>query len=85
MWTLAHFLPLIVGHMIADGDAYWENFLHLLEIMGVLFARLIAAERCGYLKALISDHHSCFKDLYPHVPITMKMHSIIHLPSLILE
>ena len=85
MWTLARFLPLVIGHMIPEGDAHWENFLRLLDIVDILFARPITTEHVGYLEALISDHHSCFKDLYPNASITMKMHSMIHMPRLILQ
>ena len=85
MWTLGRFLPLVIGHIIPEGDEYWENFLRLLDIMDILFARTILSEDCGYLEALINDHHSAFKGLYPDVNITMKMHSMIHMPRLILE
>ena len=85
MWTLGRFLPLVIGHVIPEGNEYWENFLTLLEIMNILFARRIAKEDCGYLESLISDHHSCFRKLYPNVSITMKMHSVVHMRRLILE
>ena len=85
MWALARFLPLAIGHLIPEGDAHWENFLLLLDITDILFARPIAKEACGYLESLISDHHSCFRELYPHASVTMKMHSMIHMPRLILE
>lgn len=85
MWTLGRFLPFVIGHRIPEGNEHWENFLRLLEIMDILFARCIPAEECGYLEALISDHHSCFKDLYPDASITLKMHSMVHMPQLILQ
>ena len=85
MWTLARFLPLVIGHKIPERDEHWENFLCLLDIIDIVFAPVIAPENCGYLESLISDHHSCFKDLYPNAGITMKMHSMVHLPRLILE
>ena len=82
MWTLARFLPLAIGHIVPEGNEYWENFLHLLDIMDVLFARCIPTELCGYL---ISDHHSTFRSLYPNVSITLKMHSMVHMPRLIMQ
>ena len=85
MWALARFLPLVIGHLIPEDDEHWENFLCLLDIMDILFAHNIASGACGYLEALIDDHHSTFLELYPHAPITMKMHSILHMPRLILE
>ena len=85
MWTLACFLPFVIGHKIPEGNGNWENFLRLLEIMDILFCPHIPKEECGYLESLISDHHLCFKELYPGVPVTMKMHTMIHMPRLVLE
>ena len=85
MWTLARFLPFAIGHLIPEGNKNWENFLRLLEIMDIVFARRILKDECGYLESLINDHHTSFKELYPSVSITMKMHSIVHMPRLILE
>ena len=85
MWTLARFLPLAIGHIVPEGNEYWENFLRLLDIMDVLFARCIPTELCGYLESLISDHHSTFRSLYPNVSITLKMHSMVHMPRLIMQ
>ena len=85
MWTFARFLPLAIGHLLPKDDKHWENFLCLLEIMDILFAPDIAVDACGYLESLISDHHSTFLELYPAASITMKMHSIVHMPRLILE
>ena len=85
MWTLGRFLPLSIGHMVPENDKHWENFLCLLEIMDIIFSRRVPKSECGYLEALISDHHSTFKELYPSVSITMKLHSMIHMPRLILK
>lgn len=85
MWTLGRFLPLAIGHLITEGDEYWENFLGLLHIMDILFARHVTEDACAYLEVLISDHHSTFRELYPGTAITMKMHSMIHMPQLMLQ
>ena len=84
-WTMARFFPFVMGHLIPEGNKYWENFLCLLEIMNMVFARIFPKEECGYLECLIHEHHYHFKELYPDVSITMKMHSMVHLPRLILE
>lgn len=85
MWTLGRFLPLVIGHLVPEDDEHWDNFLCLLEIMDILFARPVAPDACALVEVLISDHHSKFKDLYPHTTITLKMHSMIHMPRLMLE
>ena len=85
MWTFGRFLPLVIGHLVTDEDEHWQNFIRLLEIMDHLFAHTFLKEDCGYLEVLINDHHITFKELYPDVSITLKMHSMVHMPRLILE
>ena len=85
MWTLARFLPLAIGYIIAEDDPYWLNFIRLLEITGILFSRNISLFDCAYLESLISDHHLMFCELYPNQNITPKLHSMIHMPRLMVE
>ena len=85
MWTVGHFLPLAIVHLIPTKDEHWENFLRLLDIMDIVSACKIVSEDCGFLEVLISDHYSCFNDLYPDVKITLKMDSMLHYQQLILE
>ena len=66
MWTLSRFLPLAIGHLVPEDDEHWENFLCLLDIMDIVFACPVGAAASGELEALISDHHSTFKELYLH-------------------
>ena len=85
MWTFARVLPMVIGYLVPENDEHWQNFIRLLEIMDYLFAHTVLIEDCGYLETLINDHHMCFKMLYPHTSISMKMHSMIHMPGLMLE
>ena len=85
MWTLARFLPFAIGYKIPQDKRYWNNFLTLLEIMNIVFSRSIPVQRCSYLECLIEEHHTNFRRLYPSTPITLKMHSMIHIPHLILK
>jgi hypothetical protein len=85
MWTLGRFLPLAIGHLVDENDEYWLNFLRLLDIMDILFAKKVPRNLIGYLESLISDHHHGFKIIYPNNSITPKMHNMIHMPRLILK
>ena len=78
-WSLARMLPLLVGDLVPEDDPHWLNFLLLLSIIDIIMApktRALAA----YLRELILQHHTAFKELYPERPITPKMHYIIHIP-----
>lgn len=85
MWTLARFLLLAIGHLIQEDDEHWKNYLCLLDIMDILFARPVTADACAFAEVLLCDHHSKLKELYPNVSITLKLHSMIHMPRLMLE
>ena len=71
MWTLAQFLPPVIGNLIPKDNKHWENFLGLLDIMNILFACPVDKAVAGELEVLISDHHSNFKELYPRASITL--------------
>jgi len=85
MWTLARFLLFTIGYKIPQDNKHWNNFLTLLEIMNTVFSQAIPEHRCAYLEWLIEERHTNFKQLYPSTSITMKMHSMIHMPCLILK
>ena len=81
---LGRFLPILIGNLVEEEDEYWVNFLCLLDIMDILFARPVTTDACALAEVIISDHHSSFRELYPHLSITLKMHSMIHMPRLML-
>ena len=83
MWTLARYLPIIVGSYIPDDDDNWENFLTLLDITDYLVAPCLSTDEAAHLKFIIQDHHITFKQLYPDSSIIIKMHYLTHYPRLI--
>lgn len=85
MWTLARFLPIAIGHLVPNDNQYWLNYVTLLKIMELLFAPKVTLDDCGYLETLIDDHHSTFKELYPAVQMTLKLHNMIHMPRLMIK
>lgn len=83
MWTLARYLPMLVGQYIPTEDQHWLNYLTLLDIMDYLVAPSISIDETAHLKVLIQEHHITFGQLYPHASIIPKMHYLIHAPRLI--
>ena len=91
---LLHIIFLIISNAIMDNGTFFslcygppDSRRH--QILGkfpnMVFARIFPKEECGYLECLIHEHHYNFKEIYPDVSITIKMHSMVHLPRLILE
>ena len=81
MWCLGRFLPLLIGHLVPEGDIFWDNFLMLLTIMDYVFAPVTSADKADYVGMLVEDFLTDFKDLYPERRLIPKMHYMIHLPS----
>lgn len=85
MWLLGHLLPLMVGKFVPMSDQKWNNYLLLLDIVDLLFARRITEDTPGVLHEYIKEHHTNFAQLYPTESIIPKMHYIIHAPRLMME
>lgn len=71
----------MIGERITKDDKHWENFLLHLSIVDYTFAPVISDSMIAYLRELIHDHHTAFKELYPSSPIIPKMHYMIHYPQ----
>ena len=60
------------------GDRCCENFTLLLDIIDEVFAPVTTVDRVGYLATLVEDFLEEFKDLYQDIPLTFKMHHMVH-------
>ena len=81
-WCLIRLLPLMIGDLIpTDSDQNWMNFLRLVKIIEYVCAPATTLAIAGYLEILIDEHHSSFKELYPHRPLTPKFHHMVHYPE----
>ena len=78
-WSLARMLPLLVRDLVPEDDPHWLNFLLLLSIIDIIMASKTSRALAAYLRELILQHHTAFKELYPEHPITPKMDYIIHI------
>lgn len=80
-WALARMLPLLIGDLIPESDPHWLNYLLLLSIVDIIMAPKTTRATAAYLRDLIWEHHTAFKDLYPERPITPKLHYMVHIPE----
>ena len=85
MWLLGRLLPILVGQYVPEDDEHWSNYLLLLDIVDIMFARRITEDTPGYLHQLIEEHHSNFTRLYPEYSVIPKMHFMIHVPRIMLR
>lgn len=85
MWLLGRLLPILIGSTVPHHNEKWQNYLILLDILDLLFAKRITEDTPGILHELITEHHTNFRQLYPDESITPKMHFLIHTPRIMME
>lgn len=88
-WTLLKYLPLIIGHRVAQDDEHWLFLLHLSEMVDFLFSPAYTVGMVSYLREMIADHLNMFSELYVDketgVRLKPKHHLLVHLPTVILH
>ena len=55
--------PLLVGDLVPEDDANWENFLTLLKIEEIVFAPKTSVQLAAYLDILVGEYLEDFKSL----------------------
>ena len=80
MMTLMRLLPFLIGRYIKREDNHWECFLLLWNICSVTTAFEVTSDDITYLAWIVEVYLETFKYLYD-VPITPKLHYLIHLPE----
>ena len=76
-------IPLMFGDVVPEGNRHWYLLLLLLHIINILFSPSITEGMTIFLKHLIAEHHSLFKELYPLKNLIPKHHYMIHYPECI--
>lgn len=78
-------LPLLVGDLVPCDNPYWQHYLLLLKITDIVMAPKCTPPIAAYLRQLIEEHHTQFRQLYPDRPLTPKQHYLVHIPSWIVR
>ncbi|XP_048042264.1 uncharacterized protein LOC125265811 isoform X1 [Megalobrama amblycephala] len=76
-------IPLIFGDLVDEENKHWHLLLLLLQVINIVFSPVITEGMTYYLKHLIVEHHSLFKELYPHKNLIPKHHYMLHYPRCI--
>ncbi|KAL7307618.1 hypothetical protein TKK_0000306 [Trichogramma kaykai] len=83
MFAFTKYLPLLIGDWICEDDQHRELIKYLRKILDILTARCVRRNMSEYLKYLIEEHHTLYKELYGN--LKPKYHFLIHYPRLLLE
>src|SRR5277367_280568 len=65
MWCLLRLLPLAVCKYVDDEDENWLFLLELVELVEILTAPRFTLGMIAYLRRLVNDHLTKFKELFP--------------------
>ena len=78
-------LPFILMGYVPVEDLYYQLLLQMILIVQMCFSPVTSRERIRELQDIIELHLKNFKELFPTVNITPKMHYMIHIPHKILH
>lgn len=78
------FFSLLVGDSVPEGNPAYQVYLELRAIMDIVLAPQVSRGSVAYLKVLIEDFYSAFKETFADVSIIPKMHYLTHYPSFLL-
>ncbi|XP_064464590.1 uncharacterized protein LOC135375886 [Ornithodoros turicata] len=81
---LFHMFSLLVGDLIPESSKAYEVYLLLRTIVDIVEAPRVTVDVLPFLQVHISDFYSLFRQVFPDVRVTPKMHYMIHYPRLFL-
>lgn len=81
--TLLRLLPLIIGHMVPEGDGAWTTLMDLKEVVEISLCPVFTDESIQYLQSKIQDHRNMLQEVFPDFKLRPKHHYIKHYPDLI--
>ena len=70
----------MIGNRVPEDDNKWDLFLDLLTILDYVFAPSTNLDIVAYVRLLIGNHFTRFRELYPDCSIIPKQHYMIHIP-----
>ena len=78
-------LPFVLMRYVPLEDLYYQLLLQIILIVQICFSPVTSVTRIQELKDAIEVHLTNFKELFPTINITPKMHYMIHIPEQILH
>lgn len=79
------YLPFCIGHFVGHENQHYQLLMQLFSIVLTCFSPVVSEATVQQLADTTETHLQLFKELFPTVNVTPKMHYMIHLPKQILE
>lgn len=84
-WCFTRVLSLAVGSLVPEDNSVWSLYLHLREILDILFAPSVDVGELRLLAVLIAEYLEMRMSLFPEHKLKNKHHHMVHYPRLIGE
>lgn len=81
--TLLRLLPLMIGHLVSEGDGGWTVLMDLKEVVEIVICPVFTDESIQYLQSNILDHRNMLQEVSPDFKLRPKHHYIEHYHDLI--
>ena len=81
MLTLFRFLPLRLAPFVQEGEPCWDLFIQLQEIIDIANAPRLTEHLLLEFSLLYSSFLTSYKEVFPTLPVTPKLHFPIHFPT----
>ena len=78
-------LPFLLLQYVGHENQVFQLLLQIVLIVQTCFSPVISEERIMELQDNIESHLQCFKDIFPEVNITPKMHYMLHIPNQMMQ
>ena len=78
---LLKYLPFYLKEYVGNDCPHYQLILQISSIVQMCFSPVISAETIEELKNVIETRLILFKELFPDVNITPKMHYMLHIPQ----
>lgn len=75
------YLPFCIIRFVGNENRYYQLIMQMLSIVLTCFSPVVSENTTRQLEDTIETHLKQFKELFPNVNITPKMHYMIHLPK----
>lgn len=85
IWCLLRLFPLMIGHLIPEGNPKWEMILALCDVVDTVTAPCISRGEALHLSDSVQKFHTHLANEFPDVTVKPKGHYILHYPHQILE
>ncbi len=82
MHILVASFAFIIGHRVNKDCPEWKLYIVLRRILSIVTAKTIHTRTYEYLSDLINQHHSLYRQCFPHDTLKPKHHFMIHYPRI---